>query len=166
MIGREAFRETRISKFIAPETLRTIEEGAFKSCWNLKLVVLNEGLETLEYIFSECGVEELTLPSTLKNISNSVFNDCYSCKYLQIIWTAENFSINIRPIVKDSVPILSKSMRIGDKLLLDLRGTKDVSIPEGVESIGQYWFYNSDVESVVIPISVKIIKNEAFFKCQ
>lgn len=79
MIGREAFRETRISKFIAPEALRIIEEGAFQGCRNLKLVVLNEGLETLEYIFSECGVEELVLPSTLKNINNIVLKGFYSC---------------------------------------------------------------------------------------
>ena len=55
---------------------------------------------------------------------------------------------------------------VGGQLLWDLRALGSVSIPEGVERIGCYWFYESEVESVEIPASVRELGVEAFGNCE
>ena len=48
----------------------------------------------------------------------------------------------------------------------DLRNCKEIVIPDGVETIGNYWFWGSTAESVTIPASVKEIGAEAFYNCK
>ena len=54
----------------------------------------------------------------------------------------------------------------GKQRVWDLRSLKQVVIPDGVEKIGSYWFYGTDVEEVTIPASVTEIGTEAFCSCK
>ena len=54
---------------------------------------------------------------------------------------------------------------VGDKLLSDLRKAKNVVIPAGVLEIRDFWFMNSNIESVTIPKSVRKIGFDAFYQC-
>ena len=47
-----------------------------------------------------------------------------------------------------------------------LRELRDVTIPDGVERIGSYWFWGCGIESVEIPASVKEVGREAFRRCR
>lgn len=42
---------------------------------------------------------------------------------------------------------------------------KNVAIPEGTEEIGNRWFYDSEIESVIVPASVAEIGAYAFCEC-
>ena len=42
---------------------------------------------------------------------------------------------------------------------------KDVVIPNGVKTIEDWWFKNSEIENVEIPASVREIEAEAFRDC-
>lgn len=57
-------------------------------------------------------------------------------------------------------------MMIGNINLQNFRKQKNVIIPDGVEKIGNRWFWGSDVESVTIPASVKELGTDAFCKCR
>ena len=52
--------------------------------------------------------------------------------------------------------------KVGGVLVWDLRDSRHVVVPDGVEKIGNYWFWDSGIESVVIPASVKEIEVGAF----
>lgn len=81
-IGYNCFARSGIEELLAPPGLREIGQDAFAGCEDLRLVVLNEGLERLvaekewydngryrnvyDGIFGFSGVEEIVLPSTLK----------------------------------------------------------------------------------------------------
>ena len=54
---------------------------------------------------------------------------------------------------------------VGNALLWDVRALKSVVIPGGVQTIGNYWFSNSDIENVTISASVMEIGIEAFCGC-
>lgn len=41
-----------------------------------------------------------------------------------------------------------------------------MTIPDGVERIGNHWFWRAKVESVTIPASVREIGVEAFSRCK
>ena len=54
-IGKNCFYGTGIEEFLAPQSLREIENGVFTTCKSLRRVVLNEGLERLGRLRSEDG---------------------------------------------------------------------------------------------------------------
>ena len=54
---------------------------------------------------------------------------------------------------------------MGGVRVVDLRNMKNIVIPNGAEFIGSYWFYDSKVETVVVPASVRRIWTEAFGTC-
>ena len=54
----------------------------------------------------------------------------------------------------------------GGMSIQDLRKMKDVAIPEGTKRIGNYWFWDSWMESITVPASVKEIGVEAFYRCK
>ena len=58
--------------------------------------------------------------------------------------------------------IYTKDMR---RLIVGSVGLKHVEVPEGVEEITDFAFYNSEVESIKLPDSVKKIGDEAFSHC-
>ena len=53
-----------------------------------------------------------------------------------------------------------------DTKLLDLRKCKRAIIPDGIEKVGNRLFWRSEIESVEIPPSMKIIGFDTFFKCK
>ena len=55
---------------------------------------------------------------------------------------------------------------VGNVSLWDLRGLKEVVVPEGVTKIGDRWFSQAAVTKVFIPASVREIGTEAFYGCK
>lgn len=51
------------------------------------------------------------------------------------------------------------------RLIVGSAGLKHVEVPEGVEKITDFAFYNSEIESVKLPDSIKKIGDEAFSTC-
>lgn len=51
------------------------------------------------------------------------------------------------------------------RLIVGSAGLKHVEVPEGVEKITDFAFYNSEIESVKLPDSIKKICDEAFSTC-
>ena len=54
----------------------------------------------------------------------------------------------------------------GSKRVWDLRELRDVVIPDGVERIGNHWFWGSGIESLAVPASVREICVDAFSNCR
>lgn len=54
---------------------------------------------------------------------------------------------------------------LGENCFLYCRDTINITIPEGVVSIGDNCFYNSDITSITIPASVKSIGSQACVAC-
>lgn len=108
------------------------------------------------------GPGEVVLPDALEKVSSYVFDDCSKIK---VIWvgnssTADSLRGNY---CYNSLAILpARSTMVGDRFLWGLRRMKNVVLSEGVREIGERWFMNSGVESVMIPVSVTEVGKEAF----
>ena len=46
---------------------------------------------------------------------------------------------------------------VGNRPLWDLRRLKDVTIPDGVQEIGEQWFMNTGIERVMLPKGITVI---------
>lgn len=71
-IGANAFRNSGLETFIAPNNLKTIEGQAFSACKNMKTVDLNSQLETIgNNCFMDSGL--VTLKLSTKSIASAKY---------------------------------------------------------------------------------------------
>lgn len=101
----------------------------------------------------------------MKVLGNSTFYGCYSLKK---IYVADGCEADLSYLeIPDSTKVgpLPETM-IGNVRVWDLRDSKKIVIPDGVERIGSYWFWGSEAESVEISASVKEIGMCAFRSCK
>ena len=112
------------------------------------------------YAFSgHSDLASITIPSTIQSIGEGAFFECNGLKkvYVSSIedWCKIDFSY------PDANP-LSR----GADLYVDNKLVTDVTIPDGVKSIGKYAFYGySSLKSISFPSSIRSIGESAFFDC-
>ena len=137
------------------EGVTRIGEYAFAYCDALVSVTISEGVTVIDmWAFRNCGsLERVEMPATLTEIVNPVF---YGCKALQ------EFSVAAGNAHYKSVNglLLSKD---GKTLIQGVGG--NVTIPDGVTTIGDEAFFNCGLTEVVFPDSVTAIGNYAFLGC-
>ncbi len=81
-IGRYAFRYwSKTTQFVIPNTVKTLDLGAFMECTGISSIDLNQ-VETIgDYAFGKCtGITLMILPASVKSIGKAAFQDCYSLK--------------------------------------------------------------------------------------
>ena len=95
-IGTHAFTGTALKSFIAPDSLRSIGEGAFAGCKNLKEVRLNQGLQHIGGdevgAFQDSGLRSAYVPSLLGRLRSRTFA---GCKNLRKITVAEGCDVKL-----------------------------------------------------------------------
>ena len=107
--------------YAVPAGVKTIGEGAFDDCRELRRVLLPSGVKTIgEHAFSSCHyLQELVLPDSVTSIGQSAF---YSCKSLTHF------------VLPEGVATIPTWCFEGCWNLID------ITIPASVKTIGQYAF--------------------------
>ena len=143
-IGKYAFSEcTSLTDIRLPDSLRIIGTLAFYWCNKIERIVIPENVICIcEGAFSGCSsLTDITIPDSLTNIGKCAFCGCSGL-------ADEDGFIVVR------------------KKLYGYEGYKeDITIPDGVEVIGERAFYLTDVTSVSISEGVKAIEDYAFESC-
>ena len=140
--------------------------SVFGCCSDLKRIDLPEGLEGIgEGAFEHCGLEEITIPGTLMCVCWGVF--C-KCKSLKTVFVEDGCSadLSLTEVLRSAKVGPPPDTFVGGVKVWDLRKQKEIVFPEGAERIGNHWFYGADVESIMVPASVKEIGVGAFCKCE
>jgi len=154
-IGDYAFAETGLTSITLPNSLTSIEEGAFTNCKRLASInIPNSVISIGEWAFHDCtSLTSINIPNSVTDIVDGAFLGCTSL-------TAINVSAgNSRYSSQDGV-LFSKSKTV----LYQFPGGKTgrYAIPNGVTNIWKWAFRYSNIDSVTIPNSVTSIGNEAF----
>ena len=148
IIGEGAFQGLKkLRSIVIPSNVRVIEEGAFESCKNLEKVSLSDGLEDIEaHAFTSCkSLKEIIIPNTVKSISWGSFSDCESLK---------------------KVVLPSNIKHIDSNAFLGCSSLEKIVLPEGIKYIDPYAFsYCKSLKSIIIPNTVKRIGFCAFLGC-
>ncbi|MDE6695601.1 MAG: leucine-rich repeat protein, partial [Muribaculaceae bacterium] len=146
-IGKSAFAGTLLKRLDLPNPPDTIPEMAF-DCYNsdtyerpLKTVALGEGVRYLGKNAFGNGVEEMNLPSTLEELEENALP-------VKIV-------ANIEP--EDGIKYIGKVAYSRDS------DRSSYTIKEGTVSLSPQLFYFSNVESVTLPSSLRIIGEQAFY---
>lgn len=145
-IGRNAFKDSKVTEVTIPETVTTINMMAFYNCDNLESITIPEGVTSIPgACFYSCGkLSEVNLPDGLKTIAAEAFQACVSLESITIPSSVTNFG---------------NRTFIGCTKLSEMIFEEPVSLKE----IPYYCFYNTGFTTFTIPKSVTAILADAAF---
>jgi len=145
-----------LKELILPDSVKTIDQRIIEGSSSLEKLVIGNGISKLEDIdLGKCHVREIYLPSSLIAISDEVLKELAGLESIVV----DEGNVSYKSVDGN---LYSKS---GKAFIKYAHGKSEryFSIPEGVTEINTYAFSKIDsLEEVVIPDSVKIIREYAF----
>jgi len=125
-----------------PENTVRIDRRAFYGCHDLRHVYIPRGVEYIdESAFEDCyNLENVMLPERMVAIGAKAFKNCR-------LFTRFFFPYGIE--------------RIDNEVLSGTR-LSEISIPNGVTSIGSLPFYDTGIQQIFVPASVNSVALDAF----
>ena len=160
-IGESAFhRCTGLTNVEFSNGVTSIGNNAFYYCTGLTNIELPNSVTYIgSYAFYGCSLTSITIPNSVTIIGGDAFNKCSNLKEVHISDIAAWCNIHF-------ISYTSNPLYYVKDLYLNGELVKDLIIPEGVENIRQYAFYDyGNLTSVTIPNSVTSIGNNAFYGC-
>ena len=156
--------------YTIPNTVTSINGGAFNRCSGLTSITIPEGVTCIgNAAFSGCsGLTSITIPNSVASIGESAFGSCNGLTSVTIpegvINIGEYAFSNCENLT--SVTIQNSVTNIGQHAFEYCKKLAFVCIQDGVTNIGQYAFYYCyALTSITIPSSVSSIGQEAFTGC-
>ena len=163
-IGEQAFAYTGIRSVAFGENLREIGRRAFRGCEKLSSALFPEGLEEIgEEAFRDSPISTVVLPSTLRKLGRDSFVQL--CGYYY-----HEFEQTIR--IENNIHLRADGMALyhldGEKTLSCFFNqiAASYTVEPDTVCIGDAAFrYMSELQSVVLPSSLREIGSEAFYGC-
>lgn len=147
-IDQYAFADSLLEQIDIPDSVLSMEEGAFRGAARLKAVRLPKGLTALNPdCFAECtSLREIVLPESLKYIHGGVFRGCTALekinfpKNLVCVWTRAFCDCSSLREVR-----LGSSVEgLGNEAFKNCTGLKKVHIPEALKEKFEYAFAGTE----------------------
>ena len=185
-LGKYAFAATCLTEVTIPANIKTVPEYCFNSCYDLKNVTFEDGVEYIEaYAFSSSGsYDSIVIPPSMKEIrsndvfygvdriENFVFNaTCYETDL--ILSKDSSLKLNVDGRFKD---IFNSGYGIGKFIIGDNvkyvpaglaanANIEEIVFPDNIVAIGENAFRYCCVEKpFIIPESVKTVYKSAFYR--
>ena len=163
-----------------PGTVTAIGDGAFQGCTKMTTMVIPNSVTSIgDGAFSECDcLESLVIPKSVTSIGNNCFLFCSNLTSLSVEEGNSRYDSrdNCNAIIETATNTLIRGLKntvipntvenIGEFAFYQCSGMSGMDIPESVTCISSYAFYYCrDLTSICIPDSVKSIGSAAFYGC-
>ena len=141
-IGESAFEGCSSLKYFKTYHVEKIGESAFEGCSGLVSIDINNSVTILpEKMLKDCSsLISIKVPDNLKRIASDTFEGCVSLESIVLPCIAENAFSTCTSL-------------------------KSVELRFGMEEIPAAAFANTAIESLTVPGSVKVIREDAFAGC-
>ena len=172
-----------IPSTLGGKPVKCIAEKAFKGCQEISSVIIPDGVTKIERsAFYECtGLTSITIPASVKSIGEYAFSRCRRLKSVHITdiaaWCGISFDDSANPLVfanlyhngaiVEDLTIPNGVKSIGRGAFYEYKGLKSVTIPGSVWSIGEDAFsFCGNITKVKIGNGVSVIGKNAFYSCK
>ena len=179
VIGKEAFQHcSDITSVVVSEGVEVIELNAFYDCSALESAALPDSLTTLgSSPFMFTNMKELAIPKNVSDIEPGAFfgvftdkivvdeeNPYYSTDEYGVLFNEDKTTLIAWPALCSEVNYtVPETVKIINIVAFSYSPRLEaVTLPEGLEEIGEAAFSLSSIKSVNIPASVKTIHKDAF----
>ncbi len=132
---------------VLPDTLKTIQAGAFYKCKKIESITLPQGLETIQAnAFEECSsLQRAVVPDSVQGKLERTFGHCTALTYAQ---------------VGEGVTEL-------DDTFIGCSQLKEVKLTENIKSLGNGCFCDCvRLENITIPSGITRLDGWDFYKCE
>lgn len=183
-IGNSALNNLpMLTKIQLPKELKTIGYSAISANTALREIVFNDKLQTADtYAFSNnAALKSITLPASLQSLGERAFYRCDNLQTVTFLGAVEKihyfafdycdklhsvYAPDIESWLRNGFTnTTSNPLSKASDLYLGGEKATDIVIPGTFETMPQYAFENSSIESVRLEDGVKIIGERAFRNC-
>ena len=166
-----------------PTSLKVIQDQAFDNCENLDISTLPSSLTELgDYAFQNCAIKTISLGANLTTIGTAPFNNISTLTSISINTSNPNYSSDSGVLydknktllvqypagkTSTSYDIPTTVKTVGERALVAAEKLTMVSLPENLDSIGNYAFIGTTNISAVranMPTPMKI-NEDCFYPC-
>lgn len=171
-VEMEAFRETSIAELNLSEGVKTIGNYAFQGCGSLTSVTFPSSIESVgEKAFANCGSVQTVQINSIKGATfgNRVFESCENLTTLTIapnsITDIPNYMFyNCTALKNVSLPEGIKS--IGVSSFSECGALTEIELPNSLLTLGEYAFSRCySLQSITIPNKVRNVQTGTFQYC-
>ena len=166
-IGPFAFSRSGVERFVAPPSLRIIDEKAFYGCTSLESVTLNDGLETIgDSAFEGSSISALEIPASIMRLGKSM------TKGTGVVHSGPDCTLTIgegcEDLLLDGAGGLYRKQENGPHLVQLVDGELECySILDGAVAIDEHAFaYHDNIRTVRVAQTVRSIGRSAFRVCK
>jgi hypothetical protein len=151
LIRKNAFSNNhKIEEVVLPDTMKTVDIGAFFNCKNLSEIYIPQSLERInQFAFGGTAIKELNLPASLEFIS--IIGRCTSMVKINVDPANPNYR-SIDGVLYDKQ--ITTLLNVPSQLKM-----KKLKVPESVRSIAERSIMGSKLTSIEIPKDAQIAEN-------
>ncbi len=168
-IGEQVFYGGSLTNVVIPESVKTLENGAFSNNKSLKTVKFEgNGIKTIGYgAFNGCDyLDTINFPKSLQTIGEVAFTGCESLKNVDLSKTSIN-SLGKTAFrwctILETLKLPNTLSTIPEELCMECTSLKNVVLGTNVKTIGKSAFYHCALlKNINFPNGLKSIEDEAF----
>ena len=164
-----------LTSITIPNSVTAIGSSAFSDCSSLTSITIPNSVTAIgSSAFSDCnGLTNITIPNSVTTIGEGAFSGCSKLAYNEYdngVYLGNNSNRYVALVGTRSTDIakcvINNNTKILNGAFENCINIKNISIPNGVKSIGSRTFSGcSNLTSIVIPDSVTSIGGSAFENC-